>query len=257
MFCLFLRFSKDLLILACVLSEVAQRCTVFAHFGNMSSFFASVLSTITKLVFYEFMRVIFGIAKKLSTCKFGHKCTLAHLQKNALCARATFVFTSGRGLTFTSAHVMVRAPTDGQRLATHRHRAPHSVGAQRGCRGGAEESAEESAEAGAHGVAWGVCVCVCVYVGGEVTRGEGEGEDELRTGLQVPELSCRILFSHHLWRESELHRPHVRARKSTQLHVAHFPRAQSPTPRTAEKQRGGQRPHRRHEKMKWTRTSCR
>ena len=35
------------------------------------------------------------------------------------------LFTKGRGLTFTSARVFVRAPVDGTRLATHRHRGPH------------------------------------------------------------------------------------------------------------------------------------
>ena len=149
-FCLFLRFSKDLLILAYVISEVAQRCTVFAHFGNMSS----------KLVFYSFMRVIFGVAKKLQI-RAQAPCTST---KIALCARATFVFTSGRGLTFTSAHVMVRAPIDGQGSQptdTEHH-------TQTACRGGAD------------GVAWCVCVCVCLWVCVCVCVGEGRGGERER-----------------------------------------------------------------------------
>ena len=112
------------------------------------------------------MRVIFGVAKKLQIRAQVHPCTCT---KNALCARAFFVFTSGRGLTLTSAHVMVRAPIDGQRLATHRHRAPHSDGVQRGCRGGAEE-VQRKVQRRVHMGLHGVCV-----------RGRGERRRERRS----------------------------------------------------------------------------
>ena len=197
MFCSFLRFSKDLHVLACVISEGAQRCTVFAHFGNMSSFVASVLSAITKLVLSLLIHACdFRYSKK--SCQRANSGTNAPLhiyKKIALCVRAIFVFTRWSG---SYVHFCPRHGSSTYRwakLATHRHRAPHSDGAQRGCRGGAEESAE----AGAHG---GCIVCVCVFVcvgEGEEGEGEGEGEEELRTSLQVPELSCRILLLHQLW----------------------------------------------------------
>ena len=190
-FCLFLRFSRDLLLLASVISEVAQRCTVFAHFGNMSSFFASVLSTITKLVLCLLIHVCdFRYSKK--GCQRTNSGTSApiHICKKLRCVSGHFRFHE-----WSRSYVHF-GPRHGSsacrwaRLATHRHRAPHSDGVQRWCRGGAEESAK----AGAHGVAWCVCVCVCAW-----ERGEEEGEEKLRKSLQVPELLCRVLSSHSLW----------------------------------------------------------
>ena len=169
-FCLFLRFSRDLLLLASVISEVAQRCTVFAHFGNMSSFFASVLSTITKLVLCLLIHVCdFRYSKK--GCQRTNSGTSApiHICKKLRCVSGHFSFPR-----VVEVLRSLRPTSWFERLSMGKARNPPTPSTT--LRRGAEVVQRRCRRKCKGGCTWGcmVCVCLCVCVG--EGRGGGRGE---------------------------------------------------------------------------------
>ena len=54
-------------------------------------------------------------------------CLSGECKHNSLISGSLSVFKRGRGLTFTSAHVLVPSTCRWARLATHRHNGPHQV----------------------------------------------------------------------------------------------------------------------------------
>ena len=104
--------------------------TVSAHVDKVVSLFLLCVSTLRQRVMCLLIQMFFSQVRFLSKsvvtrASSAHKCALAHEQECVVCLSLSCCH-KGRGLTFTSAHVLVRAPFDGPSSQTHRYRGPKS-----------------------------------------------------------------------------------------------------------------------------------